>query len=378
MKAGLSLTELAAKLEADKARIKDYVVDTRELHVLTGETGTEVKLPGVEELVPTQHFHRQLGTDLKVRADLYDRLRSTHPALYDGLINGLLDGWSKDHDGKTGKRMIRTYTDGGPNGQGIARAVMSDSYRRIDNFDLATAVLPIIGQIPNVQIPTCQVTESKMYIKVVAPLTQVDLNDLIKPGVHKFLDDDGNPDYMQAGFVLQNSEVGNGSLSIDHMLFRLRCLNGLIVGKALRKTHVGSKVEVGEDYSIYRDETVAADDKALMMKVQDAVTAAVDETKFKQLCAQFADATDTKPMEDPIEAMKVLAPTVGLTEGESKSVLQHLIKGGDLTKFGAINAITRTAQDVESYDRSVELETLAATEVMSMGVGAWEKIAVAA
>jgi hypothetical protein len=379
MKAGLTLSELAAKLEADKARIQDYVMDTRELKVLTGEGGTEVSVPGIEELVPTQHFHRQLGTDLKVRADLYDRLRTTHPALFDNLVNGLLMRWEHDHDGNIGKRMVRTYKDGGGEngGQGIARAVLSDRYRRIDNFELAHAVLPIIGQIPDVQVKSCDVTETRMYIKVVAPLTQVNLQDLIEPGKHQFLPD-GNPDYVQAGFVITNSEVGNGALSIEDMIYRLVCTNGLIIGKSLRKTHVGSQVQAGEDYTIYRSETIEQDDKALLMKVQDAVTAAVDSVRFQQLATQFAETASGEKIEKPVEAMKVLAPVVGLTEQESGSVLQHLIEGGDLTQFGAINAITRAAHDVESYDRSTELEQLAASVVMRMPASDWHKVAVAA
>jgi hypothetical protein len=379
MKAGRTIQELAAQLQADKARMKDYVVDTRELNVLTGEAGTELKLPGMDELVPSQHFHRQLGTDLKIRADMYDRLRTKHPALYDNLVNGLLYRWDAEHDGNPGKRLIRTYTDGaGPDGsQGIARSVLSDRYRRIDNFEVAEAVLPIIGKIDGVEIPSCEVTETRMYIKVVAPLTQVNLQDLIEPGVHQFLPD-GSPDYVQAGFVLTNSEVGNGALSIEEMIYRLVCKNGLIVGKALRRTHVGSQVQADEDYTVFRDETIAADDKALMMKVQDAVSAAVDETRFKQIAAQFAETTSGEQIAKPVEAMKVLAPMVGLSEEESGNVLQHLITGGDLSRFGTINAITRAAQDVESYDRSTELEQLAASVVMRMPNREWERVAVAA
>jgi hypothetical protein len=379
MKNGLTLEELAVKLETDRNRIQDYKVDTRELKVMTSqEAGTELLLPGgLGEHEVTNHAHRQLGTDLKVRADFYDRMRHTHPMLFDQMVNGLLDRWEHDHDGKPGQRMIRTYTDGGgPDGtQPIARAVLSPKFRRLDNYQVAMAVLPMVAEIPNAKVESCDVTETRMYLKVVAPLTQVDLHDLIEPGHHQFLADDGNPDHCQAGFVLTNSEVGNGQLKVEQMLFRLRCLNGLIIGKTLGKTHIGAAVTAGEDFSIYRDETLAASDKAVMMKVQDAVRSCVDEVKFTQLAAQFADAKTTQPMENPVQAMEVLGETVGLNEGEGQKALQYLLADGDLSKFGAVNSITRMAQDVQSYDRSTELEQLAASKVLAMPKTEWARVA---
>jgi hypothetical protein len=344
-------------LEADKDRMRDFVVDTREMRVLTSGGRTEVVLPGVEELAPSDYFLRQLGGDLGIRADLFDRLRAKHPAQFDHLVNGLLDRWDADHDGKAGRRLVRTYVDGGPDGQGVARAVLSDQFRRIDNYDIAMAALPIVGGIPNATVQSCDVTERKMYLKIVAPMTQVDLQDLIDPHVHTFLPD-GNPDYVQAGFVISNSEVGAGALSIDEMLYRLVCTNGLIRSTALRRTHLGARLTADEDGIAFREETLAADDRALMMKVQDAVASVVDDVRFRQLATQFAEAATGVKIAQPVAAMKVLAPTIGLSEAESGNVLQHLIAGGDLSRFGLVNAITRASQDQESYDRATELEVL--------------------
>lgn len=381
MKSAMTLTQLAERLEADQKRMRDVAIDTRKMNVITSEEGgTTLHLTADDgtqiELDPAQHFHRGLGTELKVRAELYDRLRVTHPALYDNLINGLLNAWSKDHDGKDGRRMIRTYTDGGADGLGLARSIHSDRYRRIDNYPVVRAILPVLGKIPGVQIEG-EVTETRMYIKAIVPNTQFDLQSFIDPSKHVFLPE-GNPDYVQAGVVITNSEVGNGALKVQKMLYRLVCRNGMIVAKALTKAHIGKNVEVGDDGVIYRDETVQADDKAFLMKVQDAVQTAVDDTAFEELARQFAETTSGEKIAKPIEAMKVLQPMVGLSDGERDGALTHLLKDGDLSKFGAINAITRMAQDVESYDRSVELEEAAGAKVMDMPVKDWERVATAA
>lgn len=50
---------------------------------------------------------------------------------------------------------------------------------------------------------------------------------------------------------------------------------------AHKKYHTGRNVEDTDNaYELYSDETLQADDKAYFMKVQDIVSAAVDETKF--------------------------------------------------------------------------------------------------
>lgn len=36
----------------------------------------------------------------------------------------------------------------------------------------------------------------------------------------------------------------------------------------------------------------------------------------------------------------------------------HLVQGGDLSKWGLSNAVTRTAEDAADYDRCTELERI--------------------
>lgn len=43
-------------------------------------------------------------------------------------------------------------------------------------------------------------------------------------------------------------------------------------------------------------------------------------------------------------------------EADWIGILKYLIEGGDLSKYGLSNAITRASQDIESYDRATVLE----------------------
>jgi hypothetical protein len=59
---------------------------------------------------------------------------------------------------------------------------------------------------------------------------------------------------------------------------------------------------------------------------------------------------------DPVKVVEATARRFALTEGERSGVLQHLIRGGDLSAWGLANAVTRTAEDAIDYDRATELE----------------------
>src|SRR6185369_9125843 len=99
------------------------------------------------------------------------------------------------------------------------RAFLSDSYRPLDNFDLAEAVLPKLAGL-GCRVESCEVTESRFYLKAVTER----ISGEVKKG-----------DVVQAGLVVSNSEVGQGALRIEELDFRLVCLNGMISGTAVRK-----------------------------------------------------------------------------------------------------------------------------------------------
>jgi len=73
----------------------------------------------------------------------------------------------------------------------------------------------------------------------------------------------------------------------------------------------------------------------------------------------------------------VLGKATSLRVDEQSSVLRHLIEGGDLSRWGLANAVTRAAADVESYDRSTELEAIGGA-VVDLPAAQWKVIAEAA
>src|SRR5262245_27225407 len=77
---------------------------------------------------------------------------------------------------------------------------------------------------------------------------------------------------------------------------------------------------------------------------------------------------------DPVAVVEVAAGRFDLNEAERTSVLTHLIRGGDLSQWGLANAVTRAAQDSESFDRATELEA-AGGRVIELAPSDWKALA---
>jgi len=352
MKYGRTLTELAMELDRQRNAKRDFLLDTRNLIMDTTEGGQHT----LTMQNPQQHqstilgindiAHRQIGSTLGIPAKYYDKMRAENPDLLTANVNG----WFQ-HDPQT--RMVRTL-------DGTARAFLSDRYRRIDNYEIAEAVLPIIGQIKDARIESCEVTDQRMYLKVVNPRLQTE----VTPG-----------DIVQSGILITNSEVGMGSMAIQPLVYRLVCTNGMVVNDAAtRRYHIGRGNAAAEDYTLYSSETLAADDRALMMKIQDTVKAAVDQTRFEKVISMMQQAKEAKITTTDIPQMVELAATdYGLSKKETTGVLDHLIRDGEFSLYGLANAVTRAAQDVESYDRSTDMESIGYS-ILGMSRAQWNRL----
>ena len=307
-------------------------MNTAKLEV-TPACNLRFKLDGAaKEVVPTERCLNQIGNRVGIPRAYMQRMRTEAPELLARNVNHWFQAAPE-------LRMLRTYQ----NGESIGRAFLSHKYRPFDNANLFNAVLPTILKA-GCQVQSAEATERRLYIQAVTP----QLAGEVKKG-----------DVVQAGVVVSNSEVGAGSIRVEPMLFRLVCLNGMILPTAMRRHHVGRAGEGDWDgdnaFEVFSDETRRLDDKAFWAKVNDVTVAALDEIKFKEQVLRLKDTTKMDTGK-PTEAVEVVVKRYGLSETEGESVLEHLSRGGDLSLWGLANAVTRTANDVESYDRAVELE----------------------
>jgi len=341
------LAEQVMRLEESKI---DYLVDTRRMTFATSYRATGGETPGdgggLESWLTfdgeghddigggpvNEHAHRQIRERLNIPSRYYDRMRSEAPELLD--VN--VQHWFHN---KPETRMVRMLS-------GNVRAFLSNRYRRLDNIDLLNqAVLPELARHDgDLVFHAAALTPEKLYVRALLP----GLAREVRPGVG---------DIVQAGVQITNSEVGDGALAVRSFIWKLDCLNGMVSDLGLRRYHVGREQEEAA-YALYRDDTLAADDAAFFLKVRDAVGAALSETQFDVIVAAMREAATGEKIADPVKATERLAKAHTLTDVESGHLLAHLASGGDLSKWGAVNAVTAMAKGADSFARQEELETL--------------------
>lgn len=351
MKQGKTLNELAAELDRQRNAKKDYLVQTDAIEMVERDNGgVSVTVDGLGNFGINDVAHSQLGTYLGIPAAYYERMRSFSPSLLAHNVNHWLANAAEPE-----RRMLRTM-------DGSVRAFLSDKYRRIDNYEVADTVLPLLLNVPDLEVKSCEITEKRMYIKAVTPRIQGEVSV---------------GDVVQSGIVISNSEVGLGSVAVSPLIFRLVCTNGMIAQESLRKIHSGRGLSA-DGYNIYRDETIEADDKAFLMKVEDTVNAALDGRTFERILGEMRQSKERKigGAEVP-KVVELTSKRLGITQSESSGILGHLIEGGDLSQYGLANAVTRYSQDVQNYDRATELEAVG-YRIITMAPALWNSINAAA
>jgi hypothetical protein len=92
------------------------------------------------------------------------------------------------------------------------------------------------------------------------------------------------------------------------------------------------------------------------MQVRDVLNAAFDEKVIGKRIEAIAATAENKITGNVAKVMEVVAKTFDFNDTERDSVFRHLIEGGSLTQYGLHSAITRAAQDIESYDRATDFE----------------------
>jgi hypothetical protein len=127
----------------------------------------------------------------------------------------------------------------------------------------------------------------------------------------------------------------------------------------------------------WAEDTQLADDKAILLKVRDMVKAVVDETRFRAHLLKLQGLTEGKISGDPSKAIEVLSAKVGASEKEQGGILRSLIEGGDLSRWGIVNAVTAQAHSAKDYDRAVEFEALGGS-LVDLPTTEWKRILEAA
>ena len=298
--------------------------------------------------------HGALSRRLEIPKTYYDKMRRDQPELLAQNVNTWFKG--------SGQHLVRSlqHPDGSPP---TCRAILSERYKFIDNDQVLEKLFPILHEQQGMEVVSAEITPTKFYLKARFPELEreVGLNDAV-----------------QSGVVISNSEVGYGSTEVSMLIFRLKCLNGMILaGKAFtqRRVHIGATLETDDNFRIIASsETLRLRDDAFFASLADIVRAAADPDIFADAASTLQDAADQQITGTIQETVKNVTKHFVLSEAEGESVLDNLIRDGDHTKWGIANAVTRTANQIESYDRATELERLGG-KVIELSENDWLRLA---
>lgn len=373
MKTGKSLIELATEVQRQAEAKRDYVASTNDMRIVLAENyrdggeGVKLELGGKsgELLEIGKVAHDQIAAQTDIPRQYYQRMLAERPALLAQNVNEWFVA-------KPAARMVRTL-------DGRARALLSDKYRPLDNFELLEAALPAL-QSANLEIVSCEVTERRLYVKAVDRAIQRHIPNgfHMGDGSHQFFKVPNGEVIPAVSFG--NSEIGYGALSVTGGYLDSGCTNLMwqFKERGLRKTHLGARLDVGDElYRVLTTETRVATDRAVWLQFRDAIKGAISTEGFDALVATLTAAHNEQITGDVTKVVEVTAARFGLSETRRASVLRHLIAGGELSKFGLANAVTSVANDEADYDDASELEKLGGA-IIELPKNEWSKLAEAA
>lgn len=371
MKRSTTLAELVTELKDQNMQKKDFVVpanllsmengqlvvnnynDDDSLFKLLQEVG--IKSENDKKLILNclPILHQNLSDKLDIPRRYYNKIQTLEETT---LIDTNVSHWLKNMKGNV---FLRTFINKDEN-EGYARAILSDRYNVIDNFDVLFATLEAVkesGLNLKIEDDGCDLTESKMYIRFVLPDVEINAPDLLK----NYKSPKGNSgvgDGVITGFVITNSELGQGSFSISPRAVVLKCSNGMVFkNDAFGKIHLGGKM--GEFSTIdWSEETKRKNYELIQAQVKDAVKKFTSEDYLAKKISELNEYAE-EDLKHPIETVKNVSKVLNITEEKEKSILDFFMRGGDFTAMGVSQALTFYAHETKDADEAHEMEVAA-------------------
>ncbi len=310
-------------------------------------------------LRPTNQFEEGISTKLEIPRKYMDRMREGVHSIQ--LLDQNVNHWLAEEDRNFFIRGFRGSDD--PNEIGVARAFLSEKYQLIDHLDVLAAVLDGTHRSSvNVHVGKANLSERAFYLEIVAPEVQA-----LAP---KFLDGyrspfaggagphnvgDGDLRVIQAGFLVRNSETGQGAYSLTPRLTVVICNNGMTIDKeAIRKVHLGSAMDEGE--ISWSEETRHHYIELIKGQTTDAIEYFLSQEYLDEKVAAIEEQAGQPITTNSQERVERVLTKLSYSETERQGIFDLFLTGGLPTAGGLVQAVTAHAQGVNDPELAYEME----------------------
>lgn len=287
-------------------------------------------------LVLTDHALNQACTRYGMPSSYAKELLASDSAVVRAIVGETLETRARIEN--SGRALIRSQG-------GKVKAVLSDSYKRIDSRPMidtfvgacqAQSLVPIDGHV----------TDTRISLKAVMPYA-------IEPVPGEF---------MVLGMQLKTSDYGAGAFYCSMFALRLMCENGMTLEQVMKQVHLGRKL----DENTFSQQTYSLDAETSRSALNDVVRCALlpeSVTSITDMIRRSMVGGENYNAKDRLSALQKRG---ALTKGEIKAIgdiyvqpdVEKLPPGN--SDFRLANAVSWFAHSGEhSGDRRLDLEKLA-------------------
>ena len=242
------------------------------------------------------------------------------------------------------------------------RAVLSTSYKVMDNGDLFFAAAQEIGE-NKAELWKARLSQDGFEMLAAAPHIrgQIRTDRPFDPGdgwMSRWKGGDG--DVQNAACRISNSETGRGGLHIRPAILTRICCNFMIWGTGVSHIHLGKRREeegllnhmADQDGGMaWSDDTRQAESRTIWLKVRDVVRTTFDPVRFAAYIDRLNGATQVE-VRRPEKAVENIVAEFELSEERKVQILAHLMNSGDRSRYGLAQAVTDTTHDAEREENT--------------------------
>ena len=247
------------------------------------------------------------------------------------------------------------------NGSLVARAITSERYSRIWNYELLERMLDLQQYGWDNPIPFEYMNTDKATGGEKAPTIYVSDHDMFVFQVNnRFrIAEPGNASGLGRGFFVENSEVGAARFRLTTFLYRYMCCNHIIWGaenvKEIAVRHVGS----AHDRMLYQLDSLAVE-----LRDYANATGSQDEAKIRAARSYQIPAKDKDALLDKIfSLLKGQVNRTTLEKSYDLAVEHEVTDGNPRSAWGFAQGMTRFSQTIPYTDERVKVDRTAARVV---------------